>query len=138
LGPMAEVLKLLGSEAAWLVHGHDGMDEITTTNATDVVQLHQGMITHFTLEPEHVGLRRVSLSSLKGGDSLANAEALRQLVLGAKGAYRDIVVFNAAAALVVARKTTDLKNGITLAEFALDNGQAYATLNKLIRLTQGN
>ena len=137
LGPMAEVLKTLGSSSAWLAHGHDGMDEITTTTATDVVKLQRGMIEHFTLEPEQAGLSRTQIEKLKGGDATANAEAFKRLLAGEKGPYRDIVLFNASAALIVAGKTADLKQGVKLAEFALDSGAAQATLEKLIRLTNG-
>src|SRR3984957_3172598 len=99
LGPMAETLMTLGSESAWLTHGHDGMDEITITAPTDVVELSRHRIQHFTLEPEHAGLTRSSLDQLKGGDAKQNAEALKNLLRGQKGPYRDIVLLNAAAAL---------------------------------------
>lgn len=135
LGPMAEVLKSLGSEAAWLTHGHDGMDEITTTTPTDVVELRSGMIQHFTLGPEQVGLMSVLIEELKGGDPTHNAARLKKLLQGQKGPYRDIVLFNASAALVVAGKAPDLRQGIKLAETAIDNGTAQHTLNDLIRLT---
>ncbi|MFY9287791.1 MAG: anthranilate phosphoribosyltransferase [Alphaproteobacteria bacterium] len=135
LGPMAETLKSLKSEAAWLTHGHDGMDEITTTDATDVVELRSNMIQHFTLEPEQVGLPRAKIEQLKGGDAIHNAAEMRKLLSGQKGAYRDIVVFNASAALIVGGKATDLRQGMTLAETAIDNGAALHTLESLIRLT---
>lgn len=137
LGPMAEVLKSLGSEAAWLAHGHDGMDEITTTDETDVVELHQNMIRHFTLEPEQVGLSRVTLDQLKGGDAAQNAIALKKLLQGEKGPYRDIVLFNASAALRVARKVEGLKQGVQMAAQALDSGAAQRTLDKLVQITNG-
>ncbi|HEU0118155.1 MAG TPA: anthranilate phosphoribosyltransferase [Alphaproteobacteria bacterium] len=135
LGPMAEVLKLLGAEAAWVTHGHDGMDEITTTSPTDVVELRRNMIGHFTLEPEQVGLPRAQMADLKGGDATHNAAAIKELFQGKKSAYRDIVLFNAAAALIVAGKTTDLKQGMALAAAAIDNGAARHTLETLIHLT---
>lgn len=135
LGPMAEVLKLLGSEAAWIAHGHDGMDEITTTGPTDIVELRNNMIQHFTLEPSQVGLPQVSVAKLKGGDAAFNAMALRELLKGAKNAYRDIVTFNASAALIVAGKAQDLKQGMRLAESSIDSGAAQRTLDILIRLT---
>ncbi len=135
LGPMAEVLKSLGSEAAWLTHGHDGMDEITTTAPTDVVELTGGMIRHFTLEPEQVGLISILMEDLKGGDATHNAARLKRLLEGQKGPYRDIVLFNASAALVVAGKASDLRQGIAMAETAIDNGAAERTLHDLIRLT---
>lgn len=135
LGPIAEVLKLLGSETAWIAHGHDGMDEITTTAPTDVVELRSNMIQHFTLEPEQVSLHRATLANLKGGDAAVNATALCELLKGKKGYYRDIVVFNASAALIVAGKAQDLKQGCRLAESSIDNGAAQRTLETLIRLT---
>ncbi|MDP9128535.1 MAG: anthranilate phosphoribosyltransferase [Pseudomonadota bacterium] len=135
LGPMAEVLKGLGSESAWLAHGHDGMDEMTTTEATDIVELRHGMIRHFTLEPEQVGLARAPLAALKGGDATQNAAAIHALLRGEKNAYRDIVVFNAAGALVVAGKVKDLSQGVRAAADCLDTGAARAVLTKLIELT---
>lgn len=135
LGPIAEVLKLLGSETAWIAHGHDGMDEITTTAATDIVELHNNMIQHFTLEPTQIGLPKASLSALKGGDATQNAIALTELLKGQKSPYRDIVDFNASAALVVAGKARDLRHGLELAQTSIDNGAAQRTLEMLIRLT---
>lgn len=138
LGPMAEVLKLLGSETAWLAHGHDGMDEITTTGPTDIVELRANMIQHFTLEPSQLGLQQASLADLKGGDAAENAVALRDLLKGKKGPYRDIVAFNASAALIVAGKASDLRQGMQLAESSIDNGAAQRTLEAVIRLTNGH
>ena len=138
LGAMAEVLKSLGSESAWMVHGHDGMDEITTTAPTDVVQLHHGMITHFTVEPEHVGLKRSILNDLKGGNAFENAQSLKDLLKGGKGAYRDIVIFNAAASLVISGKAPDLTKGVQLACEVIANGAAESVLIKLVHLTNGS
>jgi anthranilate phosphoribosyltransferase len=138
LGPIAEVLKLLGSEYAWIAHGHDGMDEITTTTATDIVELRSNMIQHFTLEPSQVGLSQATIADLKGGEAPQNALALQDLLKGKKGAYRDIVVFNASAALIVAGKAQDLKQGLKLAESSIDNGAAQRTVECLIRLTNEN
>jgi len=135
LGPMAEVLKSLGSETAWLVHGHDGMDEITTTGPTDVVEMKAGMIRHFTLEPEHAGLPRSQLDALKGGDAAQNTEALQNLLRGARSPYRDIVLFNTAAALIIAGKAADLPQGVKIAGTAIDNGGAQKTLDALVRIT---
>ena len=135
LGPMAETLLTLGSESAWLCHGHDGMDEITTTKATDVVEIKTGMIKHFTLTPDAVGLKEASLKDLKGGDAAYNASELKKLLGGQKGSYRDIVVFNASAALIVAGKASDLRKGMALAESSIDKGFAKRTLENVIRLT---
>ena len=138
LGPMAEVLQQLGSTAAWLVHGHDGMDEITTTTETDVVELRLDGLKHFTLAPEQFGIRRAIPEALQGGDAAYNAAALRKLLNGEKGAYHDIVTLNAAAALVVAGKASHLPQGISLANAAIESGAARATLEKLVRLTNGH
>jgi anthranilate phosphoribosyltransferase len=137
LGPMAEVLKQLGSEAAWLVHGQDGMDEITTTSTTDVVELRHGLVRHFALAPEQLGLPRVKLEELKGADAKHNAEELRKLLQGQRGAYRDIVLMNAAAALKLAGKHDDLLQGVARAADMIDNGGVQRTLDTLIKLTGG-
>ena len=135
LGPMAEALRELGSEYAWLAHGHDGMDEISTTGPTDIVEMHHSQLKHFTLTPEELGLPRARLEDLKGGDPAANAEALRHLLNGATGAYRDITLMNAAAALIVAGKTTRLREGVAIVAEAIDSGAARQKLEALIRLT---
>ena len=97
LEPMAEVLRNLGSERVWVVHGSDGLDEITTTGPTKVVELKDGAIRAFEVTPEEAGLPRADPDALKGGDAAHNAEALRAVLDGARNAYRDIAVFNAAA-----------------------------------------
>lgn len=135
LGPMAETLKTLGSEAAWLAHGYDGMDEITTTAPTDVVELRRGMISHFTLEPEHVDLPRAKLEDLKGGDAAQNAGAIQEFLRGTKTPYRDIVLLNASAALIITGKVRDLRQGIQRAAEAVDSGAALKVLDKLVKLT---
>ncbi|WP_374547697.1 anthranilate phosphoribosyltransferase [Rhodoblastus sp.] len=133
--PIAETLKTLGAETVWIVHGSDGLDEITTTGPTNVLALENGALRRFEIAPEDVGLRRATLEELRGGDPAHNAAALRAVLDGAKNAYRDIAAFNAAAALVVAGKAADLKAGLRLAEAALDSGRARATLENLIRLS---
>lgn len=135
LMPMTKVLAQLGSHTAWVTHGRDGMDEITTTAATEVAELRNGKTDLFVLEPEQVGLARARLEVLKGGEAEHNAIELRRLLQGQHGTYRDIVLFNAAAALVVAGHAEDLPEGFTLAEQSIDNGKARATLEKLIELT---
>ncbi|MGE3623351.1 MAG: anthranilate phosphoribosyltransferase [Bdellovibrionales bacterium] len=137
LGPMAEVLKQLGSTAAWLVHGQDGMDEITTTAPTDAVELRGGCVRHFALTPEQLGVPRVRLDELKGGDAKRNAEELKRLLQGQRGPYRDIVLVNTAAALAVAGKYEDMKTGMSRAADAIDGGAARHTLDTLVRLTKG-
>jgi anthranilate phosphoribosyltransferase len=134
--PVAEVLRALGSERAWVVHGHDGLDELSTTGATAVACLDSGKITTFEVTPEDAGLQRVSLAEIKGGDSAHNAQALRELLAGAPGPYRDIVLLNAAAALVVAGRAQTLAEGVGLAEDAIGSGRAAAALDKLVAISQ--
>ncbi len=135
--PMAQVLRNLGSTAVWVVHGEDGLDEITTTAATRVAELRDGQIREFSITPEDAGLPYANPEALKGGDPAHNAAALRALLDGAPGAYRDIVLLNAAAALIVAGKAADLRAGVAMAAEALDSGAAKATLNKLVTLSNG-
>ena len=111
IGPVAETLKALGTERAWVVHG-DGFDEITTTGETHVAELKDGEIQRFTLTPEQFGLNRHTKEDLRGGDAAYNAAALRALLDGAPGAYRDTVLMNAGAGLVVAGKADDLAEGV--------------------------
>lgn len=135
--PIAEVLRALGTERAWVVHGHDGLDELSTTGPTMVACLDRGKITSFEVTPEEAGLTRVSLSELKGGDAAHNARALKDLLAGAKGPYRDIVLLNAAAALVVAGRAPSLVEGVALAESAIDTGEAARALDRLVAISQG-
>lgn len=137
LRPIAEVLRDLGSEAVWVVHGQ-GLDEMTTTGATDVVAVENGAIRAFTVTPEDVGLSRVNLDVLKGGDGAHNAKALRAVLEGAKNPYREIAVLNAAGALVIAGKAEDLKDGVGLAETSLDSGAALNRLEKLVAVSQAH
>jgi anthranilate phosphoribosyltransferase len=132
LKPMAETLKALGSERVWLVHGSDGLDEITTTGPTHVVELNDGAIKAFDIAPEDIGLSRTTLADLKGGDPSHNAAALTAVLDGARGPYRDIAIFNSAAALVVAGKARDLKEGAVVAAKSIDEGAARAALAKLV------
>ena len=132
LQPMAEVLRSLGSERVWIAHGEDGLDEITTTAPTQIVELRGGKISSFTIAPEDVGLERAAPEALKGGDAAHNAAALRAVLDGARNAYRDIAVFNAAAGLVVAEAASDLRSGVERAQKALDTGAARGALEKLV------
>ena len=134
LMPIAEVLRDLGSERIWVVYG-DGMDEITTTGTTNVVALEDGEIRSFDLTPSDFGVRQATLSELKGGDGVANAVALRAVLGGAKNAYRDISLCNAAAALVVAGKAADITDGMRLATRSLDSGEAAAALDRLVAVS---
>lgn len=131
LQPMAEALRGLGSTQAWLVHGRDGLDEITTTALTDVVQLKDGHITAFTVNPAEYGLPYARPTDLRGGDLEDNAKALRAVLAGHKGAYRDIVALNAAAALVVAGRAADLRQGLAMATQAIDSGEAAQILDHM-------
>ncbi len=133
--PLAEVLRTLGSQRVWVVHGGDGLDEITTTAPTQVVALENGAIRRFEIKPEDIGLKRARPEDLKGGDPDHNAAALRAVLDGAHDAYRDIAIFNAAAALVVAGKAANLQDGAKLAAQALDTGAAKATLARLIEIS---
>ncbi|WP_029558629.1 anthranilate phosphoribosyltransferase [Xanthobacter sp. 91] len=133
--PLAEVLKALGSEKAFVVHGSDGLDEITISGGTDIAVLEDGRIHTFTLNPEDVGLARAPAEALKGGDAAQNAEALRAVLDGAPGAYRDVAVLNAAAALVVAGRAKDLTAGVGMAQTSLDTGSARARLERLVTLS---
>ncbi len=133
--PIAQVLKNLGSVHAWVVHGADGMDELTTTGISTVAELHDGDITVFDVTPEDAGLPRAEAAALKGGDAAMNAAALRQLLLGETGAYRDIVVLNAAAALIVAGKAAGLEDGVAKAQASIDSGRAVQALDRLVAVT---
>jgi anthranilate phosphoribosyltransferase len=133
--PLAHVLKNLGSLQAWVVHGSDGLDEITTSGPTAVAALQNGAVTTFEITPEDVGLARVKPEALKGGDAEANAAALKAVLKGEKGAYRDIAVLNAAAALVVAGKAATLADGVKLAAHTVDSGAAMAALERLIAVS---
>jgi anthranilate phosphoribosyltransferase len=133
--PLAEVLGLLGAERAWVVHGSDGLDELTVTGPSQVAEWHQGRVTRFEVTPETAGLPRSPLESLRGGDAACNAAALRRLLEGETGAYRDVVLLNAGAALVVADKADSLGEGVTLAGAAIDQGRAKACLDRLVEIT---
>ncbi|MBI5164976.1 MAG: anthranilate phosphoribosyltransferase [Magnetospirillum sp.] len=133
--PMAEVLGRLGAERAWVVHGSDGLDELTTTGPSLVAEWHQDKLRRFEVTPESVGLARANPASLKGGDAATNAAALSALLDGATGAYRDIVVLNAAAALVVAGRAGDLAAAVPLAAAAIDDGRARTVLDRMVAIT---
>jgi len=135
IGPMAQVLANLGCERAWVVHGSDGLDEMTTTGVSYVAELKDGKIDIFEVTPEDAGLPRATPQDLKGGTPEDNAKALTALLDGAPGPYRDVVLYNGAGALVVAGKAKTLTDGVALAADAIDTGRAKATLEKLIAIT---
>ena len=135
--PVAYSLKELGSEKAWVAHGSDGMDEITTTGPTYVSELQDGTVRSFEISPSDVGLPIARPEDLKGGQPSENAKALRDVLAGTKNAYRDIVLFNAAASLLVADKVSGLKDGVEMAADAIDTGAAADTLEKLVATSNG-
>ncbi len=135
LRPMAEALGRLGTERAWVVHGQ-GLDEIALSGPTEVVELDGGAIRAFTIAPEDAGLDRAPPEAVKGGDPAENAAALTALLGGARGAYRDIVLLNAAAALMIAGRTQDLRAGAAMAAAAIDSGAATAMLERLRNATR--
>ena len=132
---MAEVLGRLGCEATWVVHGSDGLDELTTTGPSYVAALENGKVRTFEVTPEDAGLPRAKPEDLRGGDPQVNARAIHELMNGAKGAYRDIVLLNAGAALIVAGKAKTLKEGAGIAAAAIDTGKARAAMDRLVEIT---
>jgi anthranilate phosphoribosyltransferase len=135
IAPVAATLGNLGSTHAWVVHGSDGMDEITTTGPTAVAEWRDGAVRRFTITPEDAGLPRAQLAQLKGGTPAENGAAIMALLGGKPGAFRDIVLLNAAAALIVGGKAATLTEGAQRAVQAIDSGTAMATLSKLIAIT---
>lgn len=134
--PMAEVLKTLGSEFAWIVHGSDGLDEITTTGTTHITELNtDGSIRNFDIHPSDIGIKTSTLKDIQGGDAAYNAKRMTALLDGKHDAYRDIVLINSAAALIVAGHAPDLQSGLKMATSALDNGSAKTCLNGLIEVS---
>ena len=133
--PMAEVLLELGSEKAWLVHGSDGTDEISIAGVTWVAKLEDGAVTDAEISPEDAGLPVHPFEAIVGGSPAQNAIALRDLLGGAKSAYRDAVLLNTAAALVVADKVDNLPDGVAMAAESIDSGKAQQKLDALARIT---
>jgi anthranilate phosphoribosyltransferase len=133
--PMAQVLKNLGSDSIWVVHGSDGLDEITTAGPTSVAALEGGQIRTFEVTPEDAGLPRVQPGALRGGDGEANAKTLLDVLKGKTSAYRDVSLLNAGAALIVAGKAKTLKDGVALAAKSVDSGEAEGRLQRLIKVS---
>ncbi|MFL5296415.1 MAG: anthranilate phosphoribosyltransferase [Phenylobacterium sp.] len=131
VAPLAEALGMLGAERAWVVHGA-GLDEMSTTGETSVAEYRDGGVRLFTVTPEAVGLRRAALADLTGSDPKANAAALRRLLAGEKGPYREIVLLNAAAAFLVGDKVETLREGVALAGQVIDDGRAQGALDTLV------
>lgn len=132
--PVAETLGRLGSERIWVAHG-DGFDEITTTGETEIAELRDGRVTTFRIAPEDVGLGRHAREDLRGGDAAYNAAALRGVLQGRPGAYRDTVLMNAAAGLVVAGRAGSLADGVAAAAASLDEGAAAGVLDRLVEVS---
>jgi anthranilate phosphoribosyltransferase len=135
LEPMAETLKSLGCKKAWLVHGSDGTDEITITGETSVVKLENESISKIGIHPEDAKLQVHPLDEILGGTPSENSKAFLDLLDGKQGAYRDAVLLNSAAALVVAGKSSDLVTGVEISREAIDNGKAKSALKRLIKVT---
>ncbi len=133
--PIAQVLKALGHERAWVFHGADGLDELSTTGASQVAELKDGEIRCFTVNPEDAGLPVAKLADLTGGDAEHNALALSALLDGAPGPFRDVVLYASAATLLVAGAAADLKDGVTQAAAAVDDGRAKECLQRLVAIT---
>jgi len=133
--PLAHVLGALGCERAWVVHGSDGLDEITTSGPTYVASLEGGKVTTFEVTPEQAGLKRAATADLKGADAAHNAEALRGVLDGKPGPFRDVAILNAAAALVVAGKAKNIKEGAALAAKSVDSGEAKKRLDRLVAVS---
>jgi len=132
--PIAEVLGKLGSERAWVVHG-EGLDELTTTGTSFVAELNRGKVETFEVTPEQAGLKRTTLEKLKGGEPQENAAKLRAILAGEEGPVTDIVLLNAAAALIVAGKANDLRAGVDLAAKSIASGAAKRALETLVAIT---
>lgn len=135
--PLAQVLKNLGSSRALVVHGSDGLDEITTTTTTRISELHNGLVVTYDFDPRTVGIPLATPEALKGGSAESNARALRAVLNGAPGPLRDVVLLNAAGALIAAGLADNFSTGLALAERSIDSGAARAKLEALIRVSNG-
>jgi anthranilate phosphoribosyltransferase len=135
--PLAQVLRNLGAESVWVVHGSDGLDEVTLTGPTFVAALEKGEIRTFEVTPEEAGLPRCSSEGLKGGDAADNAVALQSVVDGMPSPYRDVALLNAAAALIVSGRANTLKEAVAIGQKSLDSGAAAARLKQLIAVSNG-
>jgi anthranilate phosphoribosyltransferase len=134
LRPVAEALGRLGLERALVVHGKDGMDELTTTTESWAASLENGKVAEIEIAPEDIGVPRAQMAALKGGDADHNAEAIRAVLAGQRGAFRDIVLLNSGAALMVAGKAADLEQGAEMAAASIDSGKAKKALDTLVRI----
>jgi anthranilate phosphoribosyltransferase len=132
---MARALMLLGTERAWVVHGADGIDELTTTGYTKISECRDGTVNTFYLHPADVGLPKAPAGSLQGGDALENARIIDRVLAGTRGAARDVVLLNAGAALFIAGAAASVEHGIQLASRAIDAGDARRTLDRIIAIS---
>jgi anthranilate phosphoribosyltransferase len=132
---MIRVLAELGSERVLIVHGHDGLDELTTTTTSSVIELWDGEIRSYEVDPRDLGLGRAAPNDLRGADASANAEAGRRVLAGERGPHRDIVVLNAGAGLAAAGLADDIADGMELAAAAIDDGRAAGVLDRLIEVS---
>jgi anthranilate phosphoribosyltransferase len=133
--PVARVLGLLGVKRAWVVHGEDGLDELTTTGISHVAALDRGEISTFRISPKNAGLPQAKPADLVGGDAAENAAHITTVLGGMKGPFRDIVLLNAGAALLVAGKAKTLREGVALAAESIDSGKAKGVLEALVKLS---
>ncbi len=137
LVPIAEALRDLGCEHALVICGQDGMDELTTTTGSDIAELRDGDIREYSFHPEEAGLALVREADLQGGTPADNAAAIRALLDGQQGAFRDIAILNAGAALVLAGLATTIPEGTSLAAAAIDDGRAKAALMRMVAISNG-
>jgi anthranilate phosphoribosyltransferase len=135
--PLAEALRDLGAASAWVVHGAGGLDEISVVGPTRVAALKNGAVTTFEISPSDVNMAFAPLEAIKGGDARQNAEALREVLRGATGPYRDTVLLNAGAALIVAGRAVDLADGVRMAAATIDEGKARERLDRLVAVSNG-
>jgi anthranilate phosphoribosyltransferase len=133
--PLARVLGLLGAERAWVVHGSDGLDELTTAGVSDVAVLDAGRVSTFKISPRNAGLPEARPEDLTGGNAVENAAHIRAVLQGMQGPFRDVVLLNAAAALLVAGKAKTLREGVALAAESIDSGKAMGVLDALVTLS---
>jgi anthranilate phosphoribosyltransferase len=135
---VAEALSVLGTHRAFVVHGLDGLDEITITGATRVAEVREGSVHTYEITPQEFGLQPSGIEELSGGDAAQNAAIVRKILGGEKSARRDVVLMNAAAALVAAGRREHLRDGATLAGESIDSGRALEKLNALVTFTSGH
>jgi anthranilate phosphoribosyltransferase len=135
---LAEALSILGTHRAFVVHGLDGLDEITITGPTRVAEIDQGLVHSYEVTPQELGLKPATLREISGGDAEENANIVRKILGGEKSPRRDVVLMNAAAALVAAGSSEHLADGITLARASIDSGRARHKLDALVRFTSAH